>query len=162
MLQGLAGWPVRTQTSVPAGERRNHVFQPRRIAQRQHVALACGVERIAAPVAHRAARAFDHRHQRRVVVELQPRLADDVELPGRQDAEPSVHVVVNVDGAAVSMLVDSIGDVVDAGSSSFERPPDTLDEWVRELILGVHKLEGRLLLVLDVVKATDVAPALAA
>lgn len=88
-------------------------------------------------------------------------LGQRLELPGRDEAEPSVHVVVNVDGAAVSMLVDSIGDVVDAGSSSFERPPDTLDEWVRELILGVHKLEGRLLLVLDVVKATDVAPALA-
>ncbi len=89
-------------------------------------------------------------------------LGQRLELSGREHAEPSVHVVVNVDGAAVSMLVDSIGDVVDAGTSSFERPPDTLDEWVRELILGVHKLEGRLLLVLDVVKATDVAPALAA
>lgn len=82
-----------------------------------------------------------------------------LDLPGRGSATPSVHVVVNVDGAAVSMLVDSIGDVVDAEAASFERPPDTLDGWIRELILGVHKLEGRLLLVLDVVKATDVAPA---
>ncbi len=89
-------------------------------------------------------------------------LGQRLELPRRLEGEPSVHVVVNVDGAAVSMLVDSIGDVVDAGSASFERPPDTLDEWVRELILGVHKLEGRLLLVLDVVKATDVVSALAA
>jgi purine-binding chemotaxis protein CheW len=82
-------------------------------------------------------------------------------LPNREGANPSVHVVVNVDGAAVSMLVDSIGDVVDAGATSFERPPDTLDAAARELILGVHKLEERLLLVLDVVKATDVIPALA-
>ena len=88
-------------------------------------------------------------------------LGQRLELPGREGAEASVHVVVNVDGAAVSMLVDSIGDVVDAVSNSFERPPDTLDEWVRELILGVHKLEGRLLLVLDVVKATDVVSAAA-
>jgi purine-binding chemotaxis protein CheW len=88
-------------------------------------------------------------------------LGQRLELPGREGTEASVHVVVNVDGAAVSMLVDSIGDVVDAVSNSFERPPDTLDEWVRELILGVHKLEGRLLLVLDVVKATDVVSAAA-
>ena len=88
-------------------------------------------------------------------------LGQRLELPGREGTEASVHVVVNVDGAAVSMLVDSIGDVVDALSNSFERPPDTLDEWVRELILGVHKLEGRLLLVLDVVKATDVVSAAA-
>ena len=88
-------------------------------------------------------------------------LGQQLDLPGRAEAEPSVHVVVNVEGAAVSMLVDSIGDVVDTDSSTFERPPDMLDEWVRELILGVHKLEGRLLLVLDVMKATDVVPALA-
>ena len=88
-------------------------------------------------------------------------VVEGLDLPGRADAEPSVHVVVNVEGAAVSMLVDSIGDVVDTDSSTFERPPDMLDEWVRELILGVHKLEGRLLLVLDVMKATDVVPALA-
>ncbi|MFN0026259.1 MAG: chemotaxis protein CheW [Acidimicrobiales bacterium] len=88
-------------------------------------------------------------------------LGRQLDLPGRNEAQPSVHVVVNVDGAAVSLLVDSIGDVVDTDSSTFERPPDTLDEWIRELILGVHKLEGRLLLVLDVMKATDVTPALA-
>lgn len=83
-------------------------------------------------------------------------------LPNRQDCEPAVHVVVNVDGAAVSLLVDSIGDVVDAGQTSFERPPETLDGDARDLILGVHKLEGRLLLVLDVARAVDVNPAVPA
>ncbi len=87
-------------------------------------------------------------------------LGQRLQLSDRADAEPSVHVVVNVDGSAVSLLVDSIGDVVDAGQTSFERPPDTLDETARELILGVHKLEGRLLLVLDVARAVDVSPAL--
>lgn len=83
-------------------------------------------------------------------------LGQRLQLPERDGTDPSVHVVVDVDGGAVSLLVDSIGDVVEADTGSFERPPDTLDGWARELILGVHKLEGRLLLVLDVVKATDV------
>jgi purine-binding chemotaxis protein CheW len=89
-------------------------------------------------------------------------LGHRLELDRRADLAPSVHVVVNVEGAAVSLLVDSIGDVVDAEQATFERPPDTLDAAARELILGVHKLEGRLLLVLDVTKAVDVSPAVAA
>ena len=38
---------------MPAGERLDHVFQSRRIAQRDHVALTLRVERIAVPVGHR-------------------------------------------------------------------------------------------------------------
>lgn len=62
-------------------------------------------------------------------------------------------VVVQVDGEAISLLVDEIGDVVDAGPDSFETPPDTLDPALRSLIRGAHKLDGRLLLVLDVDEA---------
>lgn len=89
-------------------------------------------------------------------------LGHRLDLRRRADVKPSVHVVVNVEGAAVSLLVDSIGDVVDAEQATFERPPDTLDGPPRELILGVHKLEGCLMLVLDVAKAVDVNPAVAA
>jgi len=87
------------------------------------------------------------------VVDLGARLG----LPGRATAVPSVHVVVMADGAAVSLLVDAVGDVVDVTRAGFELPPDTLEGWVRELIVGVHKLEDRLLLVLDVARAIDVA-----
>ena len=51
-----------------AGERLYRVFQPRRIAQRQHMAVRSGMERIAVPVASGAPGAFDHRHQRCPVV----------------------------------------------------------------------------------------------
>ncbi len=62
-------------------------------------------------------------------------------------------VVVQVDGEPISLLVDEIGDVVDVGPDSFETPPDTLDPALRSLIRGAHKLDGRLLLVLDVDEA---------
>jgi purine-binding chemotaxis protein CheW len=73
-------------------------------------------------------------------------------------------VVRSVDGA-VSLLVDEIGDVVEVEEATFEPPPETLRPSVRNVILGVHKLKGRLLHVLDIEKAcemTDVAEAASA
>jgi purine-binding chemotaxis protein CheW len=61
-------------------------------------------------------------------------------------------VVRSVDGA-VSLLVDEIGDVVEVEESTFETPPETVRPSVRNLILGIHKLKGRLLHVLDIEKA---------
>ncbi len=65
-------------------------------------------------------------------------------------------VVRSVDGA-VSLLVDEIGDVVEVEESTFEPPPETLRPSVRNVILGVHKLKGRLLHVLDIEKACHMA-----
>jgi len=62
-------------------------------------------------------------------------------------------VVVGSEDGAVSLLVDEIGDVVEVEETSFERPPETLRGAVREVITGVHKLNERLLLVLDTEKA---------
>jgi purine-binding chemotaxis protein CheW len=49
--------------------------------------------------------------------------------------------------------VDEIGDVVEVEETSFEPPPETLRGSVRTMILGVHKLNDRLMHVLDIEKA---------
>jgi len=85
-----------------------------------------------------------------LTVDLRPRLGLE---PLGEDAEPMM-VVVQVAGEPVSLLVDEIGDVMEVGPESFEAPPETLDAALRPLILGAHKLDGRLLLVLDVDQAT--------
>ncbi|MBD3780038.1 MULTISPECIES: chemotaxis protein CheW [unclassified Cellulomonas] len=85
-----------------------------------------------------------------LTVDLRPRLG--LEALG-EDAEPMM-VVVQVAGEPVSLLVDEIGDVMEVGPETFEAPPETLDAALRPLILGAHKLDGRLLLVLDVDQAT--------
>lgn len=64
-----------------------------------------------------------------------------------------MNVVVRTDDGPVSLLVDEIGDVIDVDDNAFEPAPETLDGATRELVRGVYKLEGRLLLVLDVDKA---------
>jgi purine-binding chemotaxis protein CheW len=71
----------------------------------------------------------------------------------RPEGEEAVVIVVRLHGEAVSLLVDSIADVVDVDLRDFEAPPDTLDGAARELIRGAYKLSGQLLLALDVNRA---------
>ena len=80
-------------------------------------------------------------------LEMEPRAAD----------LPVMNVVVRSEDGAVSLLVDEIGDVVEVEEASFERPPETLRGSVRSVILGVHKLNDRLMLVLDAEKACHMA-----
>ena len=72
--------------------------------------------------------------------------------PLADDAEPMM-VVVRVDGEPVSLLVDEIGDVLDVSDAQFENPPDTLDPGLRDVVVGVYKLDAGLLLALDVDRA---------
>jgi purine-binding chemotaxis protein CheW len=74
----------------------------------------------------------------------------------RPEGQEAVVIVVRLHGEAVSLLVDSIADVVDVDVADFEAPPDTLDGAGRELIRGAYKLSGRLLLALDVNRAVGV------
>jgi purine-binding chemotaxis protein CheW len=75
--------------------------------------------------------------------------------PGKPGVKP-MNVVVRSQDGAVSLLVDEIGDVVEVEEATFERPPETLQGKVRSMILGVHKLDTRLMHVLDVEKACQV------
>ena len=68
-----------------------------------------------------------------------------------------MNVVIRTSDGAVSMQVDEIGDVVEVTEESFERPPETLQGKVREVILGVHKLEKTLMHVLNTEKACETA-----
>ena len=42
-------------------------------------------------------------------------------------------------------------------ASTYERTPENLDPAARELIRGVYKLKGRLLLILDAERTVDLA-----
>ena len=68
---------------------------------------------------------------------------------------PVMNVILRGDGEPVSLLVDRIGEVVDLDDESFEGPPDTLSGPTRELVTGTFKMDGRLMLALDVNQAVD-------
>ncbi|HSR08889.1 MAG TPA: chemotaxis protein CheW [Bryobacteraceae bacterium] len=70
-------------------------------------------------------------------------------FPRRTDGETPMNMVVRSDEGAVSLLVDEIGDVLDVTADSYESAPDNMPKEQREMIEGVYKLDGRLLLVLN-------------
>ncbi|MDP9300674.1 MAG: chemotaxis protein CheW [Actinomycetota bacterium] len=71
----------------------------------------------------------------------------------RGHEERPMNVVVTTEHGPVSMLVDAVSDVLDLEEDAFERPPSTLRGAARDLILGAYKLDGRLLLELDLDEA---------
>lgn len=84
-------------------------------------------------------------------IDLRARLGMEA-LP---DGQMPMNVVVRTEEGVVSLLVDEIADVLEVSEDNFERPPDTIDEITRELVLGVYKLEGKLLLILDTEKTVS-------
>jgi len=83
-------------------------------------------------------------------------LRQRLELEPRSEAVLPMNVVVRTDDGATSLLVDEIGDVLEVADDSFERPPETIRGVARELIRGVYKLRGTLLLVLDTERAVQI------
>lgn len=76
-----------------------------------------------------------------------------LDIPPRTDDETFIHVVVSERGEPASIQVDRISDVITVDAELFEQVPDTMEGPARELILGAFKLDGELLLILDVHKA---------
>lgn len=71
--------------------------------------------------------------------------------------EPQMNVVVRTSDGPVSLLVNEIGDVIVVDTDQFAAPPETLQGAHRELIAGSYKLQGRLLLVLNLDAAIRIA-----
>lgn len=99
------------------------------------------------------------------LINLRGQIVTAVDLRRRLELAPAPHgmlamnVVVRSDDGAVSLVVDEIGDVVEVEEETFERPPETLQASVRTMILGVHKLNDRLMHVLDIDKACQMSEA---
>lgn len=87
-----------------------------------------------------------------LTVDLRARLSRE---PYGPDDEPMM-VVVKVDGEAVSLLVDQVGDVLELDRDTFGPPPPTLEPALREVVTGVYSMEDGLLLSLDVDLAAQV------
>ncbi|MEK6233244.1 MAG: chemotaxis protein CheW [Planctomycetales bacterium] len=76
-------------------------------------------------------------------------------MPPRPADQLPMNVIVRADDGEVSLLVDKIGDVIEVDANTFEPLPDTLQDVATDLIRGVYKLDGRLMLVLDTAAAIN-------
>lgn len=79
-------------------------------------------------------------------IDLRARLG----LPPRGEDESSMSVVVDHGGEPYSLLIDSAGEVLTLTAGNFERNPVTLDPRWQEVSNGIYRLDGELLVVVDV------------
>jgi len=80
-----------------------------------------------------------------------------MQLPPREADQKPMNIVVQTNDEVISFLVDSIGDVLEVDEEAFEEAPSTVDDSTRELVTGVYKLDGKLLMILDAAKAANVS-----
>jgi purine-binding chemotaxis protein CheW len=86
--------------------------------------------------------AIDVRHR----LELQPLASDATRMS----------VVVDHLGELYSLTVDKVGEVLSMEADKFEDNPGTLDARWREFCKGIYRLDGVLLVVLDVTRLLDI------
>lgn len=68
------------------------------------------------------------------------------------EGQVPMNVVARTQEDVVSLLVDRIGDVMEIPEDCYEQAPDTIQGAMRDLVTGVYKLEGCLLMILDTKK----------
>jgi len=100
----------------------------------------------------------------RGLINLRGQIVTAVDLGARfglanHRGEGSTVLVLDAGSEPLSFVVDRSGDVVKVEESSFEKPPDTLKGEARRLIRGAYKMKKKLLLVLDVEHALELAAA---
>src|SRR3981081_708131 len=88
------------------------------------------------------------------VVDMRARLG----LPKNDDGKPPMAVGVDLRGESYGLLIDSIGEVLKLAEDSREVNPVNLDPRLTKMAAGVHRLEGQLMVVLDVDRILEIAP----
>ena len=69
-----------------------------------------------------------------------------------EEVKAHMNIAVDVGEEMYSFIVDSVSEVMTFAKKDFENNPSTLDDNLKDLSMGIYKLEGKLLIVLDVDK----------
>jgi len=88
------------------------------------------------------------------VVNMRARLG----LPKADDGQPPMAVGVDLRGESYGLLIDQIGEVLRLPEDSREENPVNLDPRMAKLAGGVHRLDGQLMVVLDVDRVLEIVP----
>lgn len=76
-------------------------------------------------------------------------------LPKKEDNRPAMAVGIEYKGESYGLLIDSVGEVLKLDESVREPNPVNLDARLARISAGVHRLDGQLLVVLDVDRVLD-------
>ena len=88
------------------------------------------------------------------VVDMRARLG----LPKADDGKPPMAVGVDLRGESYGLLIDQIGEVLRLPEDGKEENPVNLDPRMAKLAGGVHRLDGQLMVVLDVDRVLELTP----
>ena len=98
------------------------------------------------------------------VLNLRGRIVTVVDMRARLGLPPADHgrtpmaVGVDLRGESYGLMIDQIGEVLRLPEDSREDNPVNLDPRMARLAGGVHRLDGQLMVVLDVDRVLELAP----
>jgi purine-binding chemotaxis protein CheW len=85
-------------------------------------------------------------------IEMRARLDLGMREPGR----PVMAIGIELKGESYGLLVDAVGEVMQLEAGACEANPANLDPRLGRVAAGVYRLEGQLLIVLDVDRVLDI------
>ena len=83
-------------------------------------------------------------------------------MPPRSEGASAMAIGVESGGESYGLMIDNIGEVLRRTEADREPNPIYLDPRRARMSSGIHRLEGRLLMVIDVERVLDIGPAAAA
>ena len=83
-------------------------------------------------------------------------MRDRLGLDKRQDDGPAMAIGVESRGESYGLLIDSVGEVLKLDDDTREANPINLDPRLARVSAGIHRLEGQLLMVVDVERVLDI------
>jgi purine-binding chemotaxis protein CheW len=97
------------------------------------------------------------------IINLRGRIVTAIDLRRRfgtsaDDRPAQMAVGIENDGEAYGLVIDAVGEVLKLGVETAEPVPVNLDERLKRVASGVHRLDGGLLVVLDVDRLLDLKP----
>ncbi|MBV8793261.1 MAG: chemotaxis protein CheW [Pseudolabrys sp.] len=103
------------------------------------------------------------------VLNLRGRIVTLIDLGRRLSLDPTdsptsqpMAIGVELGGESYALLVDSVGEVLKLDDAKCEANPINLDPRLARVSTGIHRLDGQLLVIIDVDRVLDVAGAAAA
>lgn len=76
-------------------------------------------------------------------------------LSKREDNRPAMAIGIEFKGESYGLLIDTVGEVLKLSEDTFDPNPVNLDARLARISAGVHRLDGQLLVVLDVDRVLD-------
>lgn len=86
-------------------------------------------------------------------IDMRKRLA----LPRREDGKKPMAIGIESKGESYGLLIDTVGEVLKLAEDTREPNPVNLDPRLARVSAGVHRLDGQLLVVLDVDRVLEMS-----